>query len=105
MNEILFRVILALIFILGAVITYYVIPLLKEKIGNEKLTKYEYWVNVAVEAAEMIFSGEKMGADKKAWVIGFLNDTLNKRKVVITEEQIEVLLESAVKQLNQIKTN
>lgn len=105
MNEVLFRVILALIFVLGAVITYYLVPLLKEKIGNEKLAKWEYWANLGVEAAEMIFSGEKMGADKKAWVIDFLNETLNKKKVVITEDQIEVLIESAVKQLNQIKNS
>lgn len=99
MDERLFQIILALIPILGAIITGFIIPFIKEKIGTERLAKYEYWANLAVRAAEMMWKDSGCGADKKKYVVDFLNEMFNKEKVVITEQQIEILIESAVKQL------
>lgn len=99
MDERLFQVILAIIPILGTILTVYVIPLIKSKIGNENLAKYEYWADLAVKAAEMLWTETGHGADKKQYVVDFLNKMFNKNKVVITEQQIEVLVESAVKQM------
>lgn len=99
MNEILFRAILALFSILCTILTGVVIPYIKEKIGNEKLTKYEEWSTLAVQCAEMVFREQGMGADKKEYVVNFLNEMFNKNKIVITEEQLNILIESAVKQM------
>lgn len=99
MNENWFNLILALIPVLGTIITGFIIPLIKEKIGSEKLAKYEEWATQAVQAAEMMFDGKGMGETKKEYVVNFLNNMFNKNKVVITEEQIEILVESAVKQM------
>lgn len=99
MDERLFQIILALIPIIGAIITGFVIPFIKEKIGAEKLAKYEYWANLAVRAAEMLWTESGKGADKKQYVVDFLNSMFNKNKVVITEQQIEILVESAVKEM------
>lgn len=99
MNDVLFKTIFVLISILGTVITSVVIPYVKEKIGNEKLAKYEYWATMAVESAEMIFKEQGMGKTKKEYVVNFLNEMFNKNKVVITEGQLNVLIESCVKQL------
>ena len=99
MNEQLFQIILALIPFIGTIITVYIIPLLKEKIGNEKLAKYKEWTKHAVQSAEMIFKAQGMGTDKKEYVVKFLNEMFNKDKIVITEEQIEILIESCVKQM------
>lgn len=99
MNETLFQIILGVISILGTILTSIIVPYIKEKIGNEKLTKYEYWASMAVECAEMIFNEQGMGETKKEYVVNFLNQMFNKNKVVITEEQIEILVESAVKQM------
>ena len=99
MNEKLFQIILALIPILGAIITGFIIPFIKEKIGAEKLAKYEYWAELAVKAAEMLWTEAGCGAEKKQYVVNFLNEMFNKNKVVITEQQIEILVESAVKQM------
>jgi LL-H family phage holin len=97
MDERLFQIILAIIPILGAVITGFVIPFIKEKIGAERLKKYEHWACLAVKAAEMLWTESGSGADKKQYVVDFLNNMFNKKKVVITEQQIEILIESAVK--------
>lgn len=99
MNDDIFKIILGLISILGTILTGIVVPYVKEKIGNEKLAKYEEWATLAVRSAEMIFSDKGMGEAKKEYVINFLNDLFNKNKVVITPEQIEILLEAAVKSM------
>lgn len=99
MDERLFQIILTIIPVLGAIITRFIIPFIKEKIGSEKLAKYEYWADLAVKAAEMLWTESGCGADKKQYVVDFLNDMFNKNKIVITEQQIEILVESAVKQM------
>lgn len=99
MDERLFELILMLIPLLGAIITRFVIPLIKEKIGAEKLAKYEYWAGLAVKAAEMLWTESGSGKTKKQYVVDFLNNMFNKNRVVITEQQIEILVESAVKQM------
>ncbi len=97
MDEKLFEIILGIISLAGLILTGVVIPLIKEKIGNEKLAKYEEWATLAVRSAEMLFPEKGVGATKKKYVVEFLNEMFNKDKVVITEKQIEILIESAVK--------
>lgn len=99
MNEKIFQIIIMIIPILGAIITGFIIPFIKEKIGSERLAKYEYWANLAVKAAEMMWTESGRGADKKQYVVDFLNDMFNKNKIVITEQQIQILVESAVKHM------
>lgn len=99
MNETLFEVILGIISLTGLVLTGIVIPLIREKIGNEKLAKYEEWATLAVQSAEMLFSEKGMGKTKKEYVVSFLNEMFNKNKVVVTEKQIEILVEAAVKSM------
>ena len=105
MDERLFQIILLLIPILGTIITSFIIPFIKEKIGSEKLAKYEYWAEQAVKAAEMMWTKSGCGEDKKRYVVDFLNGMFNKNKVVITEQQIEILVESAVKQMKLEEIN
>ena len=99
MDEKIFQIILASIPVFGAIITGFIIPFIKEKIGAEELAKYEYWASMAVKCAEMLFKEQGMGGTKKEYVVNFLNEMFNKNKTVITSEQIEVLVESAVKEL------
>ena len=105
MDERWFQIILALIPVLGAIITGFIIPLIKEKIGYEKLVKYEEWTTQAVQAAEMLFNEKGMGEKKKEYVVNFLNEMFNKKKVVITEEQLNILIESCVKQMKMSEGN
>lgn len=97
----LFHIILTLIPILGAITTYFIIPYVKTIIGAEKLSQYEEWAVLAVKCAECIFAEQGMGKDKKAYAVGFLNGIFNRKKTVITEEQLNVLIESAVHEINK----
>lgn len=103
MDEGLFKILLAIISIIGTIITYYLVPYLKTKISIQDLEKYREWATLAVKCAEMLFIEQGMGTEKKAYVIDFLNKLFNKEKVVITEEQLNVLIEAAVNELNMNK--
>lgn len=103
MDERLFNVILALISVLGAIITYFVVPYIKQNISSAQLEQYKEWATLAVKCAEMIFTEKGMGTSKKEYVVNFLNDLFNQKKVVITEAQLNVLIEAAVQELNKNK--
>ena len=99
MDERIFSVILAAIPVVGAIVTAYLVPYLKNKIGAENLNNITFWIEKAVAAAELLFDAPKSGEQKKAYVIDFINKMFNSKKTVITTEQIEVILEASVKAL------
>ena len=103
MNENIFNVLLTLIPVLGAIITYFVVPFIKSSINEKQLAQYKEWSLLAVKTAEMLWRESGCGEDKKAYVVKFLNDMFNKNKITITEEQLEVLIESAVKTMKEIE--
>lgn len=103
MNVTLFNIIIALIPIVGMVITGFIIPLLVSKLGADKLVKIVKWVAFAVKAAENIYKQSGQGEIKKEYVINFIDHLFNKKKVVITKEQISVIIESIVYEMNKDK--
>lgn len=105
MDQRIFDLIIAIIPVLGVILTSFIIPYFKEQIGNEKLNKYQEWANMAVKAAEMLFTESGMGKEKKEYVVKFLTEQFNKNKVVITEEQMNILIESAVKMMKETENN
>jgi len=91
------QIIVALIGLLTAVITVYLIPLLKAKTTKEDREKAQAWVKIAVEAAEMIYKEKGMGDTKFYYVRKFLED----KGIVMDEQEIKLMIESAVLQLKQ----
>ena len=82
------QIILAIIALITAVLTSFVIPWLKEKYGAEKLQKWQGYVDIAVQAAEQLFSAEKT-AEKKAYVLNYLAAKGIKFDSVTVENMIE----------------
>lgn len=95
----LFEFIMGIISIFGAVITYFIIPYIKAGISSEKLGQYQEWAALAVKTAEMLWTETGHGADKKAYAADFLDGLFNAKKKVLTKEQINILIESAVQEL------
>ena len=102
MDSRLFEIILALIPVLVAVITYIIVPYIRTNIDAAKLAQYKEWASLAVKTAEMLWRETGHGEDKKTYVVNFLTEMFNSRKIVITEEQMNVLIESAVKEMKEI---
>ena len=103
MNEVLFDIIMALIPVCGLIITGFVIPYLKISIGDKQLLYISQWVKKAVEAAEVLFDAPKSGEEKRQYVIDFIDKMFNSKKVIITKDQIRMLLESAWKEMTKEK--
>lgn len=100
MNEILFSVIQIVIVVLLGLVSRYVVPWLKVKLDTEKASQILAWIQTAVTAAEQIISGESKGVEKKAFVTEYMNKLLKEKGISMTEEQLNLLIESAVKALN-----
>lgn len=97
MNTDLSPIINAFIALLAAVITVYILPWIKAKIGNEKFTALKAWVAVAVSAAEKLFNYSSAGAEKKAYVKKFIESLGLK----IDSESLDNIIESEVYKLTQ----
>lgn len=104
MDDRLFQIILLFIPILGVIITGYVVPLIKSKISVNQLDEIIQWIGKAVAAAEVLFDMPKSGEQKREYVIDFINKMFNSKKQIITKDQIRILLEAAVKSMNDATT-
>lgn len=82
----------AIIALVVAVITAFVIPWLKGKIDADKLEQIKLWVTVAVEAAEQLYNGTGSGEEKKAYVVKFLQE----KGFTIDPDSLDKLIEAAV---------
>lgn len=89
----------AVIALIVALITAFLIPYIKSKTTAERFADIEKWAKIAVNAAEMIYSGTGRGAEKKKYVIEFL--TAKGYKLDI--ESIDNLIEAAVLSLQSEK--
>ena len=103
MNDLTFNLLKIVISVVAALIAYYVIPFLKEKVKEAKYKDLVEAVKVAVDAAEQTFKEGGMGKLKKEDVIKYITEYLNSNKIDISVEQLDRLIEAAVFQLNKGK--
>jgi LL-H family phage holin len=96
MSEILFYLIQLIIAVVVLLATKYAVPYLKEKIGTEQLLVAEKWAKYAVLTAQQTLTASS-GTEKKTYVTDFLKELLRAKDISLTDEQLNVLIESAVK--------
>lgn len=66
------QVIVALLTLAISAVSAFLIPYIKSKVSAEQLDAIKFWVNIAVEAAEMIYNGTGRGEEKKAFGLALL---------------------------------
>lgn len=98
MNEIVFEIIKVIVMVAVLLISRYLIPWIKEKCDTDKLALAEKWVKYAVLKAQQVLWAEK-GQDRKAFVTEFLKEILIAKNIALSDEQLDVLIEAAVKQM------
>ena len=86
----------AVIALIAAVVTAFVIPWVKSKTTAAQREEINYWVKIAVTAAEQIYLGAGKGKEKKKYVLDFLAE----KNLKIDEESVDLMIESAVKEMN-----
>ena len=86
----------AVITLIAAIITTFLIPWIKSKIDAAKLAQIVEWVGIAVRAAEQIYNESGMGEKKKQYVLDFLAS----KGFTLDPDSINAMIEAAVKELN-----
>lgn len=86
----------AVIALIAAVISVFVIPWIKSKTTAQQREDLVAWVKIAVSAAEQTYQGTKRGEEKKQYVLDFLT----KNGFSVNEDSVNAAIEAAVKQLN-----
>lgn len=99
MNEQIFNLILLLIPVLGGLLTGFILPSIRARLSAVQMDEIAKWVARAVQAAEVLFDMPQSGDEKREYVIQFIDKTFNSKKKVISRQQIQILLESAWKEM------
>ena len=96
MNEVTFIILKIVVSVSAALLSAFVIPLLKEKLQDLRYKRLLDMVEVAVRAAEQTIKGSKQGAVKKDEVINFVSLWMMQHGIEVSEEQLDQLIEAAV---------
>lgn len=86
----------ALIALIAAVVSFILVPYIKSKTTVEQQQTINGWIRIAVAAAEQIFNGDGRGAEKKQYVLGFLEE----KGFKLDENSLDAMIEAAVLELN-----
>lgn len=82
----------AVIALLSAVVSTFLVPWIKGKVEAQKLEKIMDWVTIAVSAAEQIYNESGMGEKKKQYVLDFLED----KGLTVDINSVDAMIEAAV---------
>lgn len=102
MKEITFELLKLAIMIVALLLTRYVIPWIRQKTQNEKNQAVLTWAQQAVMAAEQVYFA-RTGAERKKIVTAFIKRMLISKNIALSNQEIDVLIEAAVKQMNAAK--
>lgn len=96
MNEMIFEILRVVLMFSIFLVTCYLIPWLKVRIGQDRLAEVTTWVNTAVLMAQQAHK-EETPQDRKAIVTEALRDLLIQKNISISDDQLDMLIEAAVK--------
>lgn len=82
----------AVIALLAAVVSTFLVPWIKGKVEAQKLEKIMDWVTIAVSAAEQIYNESGMGEKKKQFVLDFLEG----KGLMVDINSVDAMIEAAV---------
>lgn len=90
-------IIQAVITILVFVVSTFLLPWIRQKIGDGKTEELLRWVGIFVRAAEQIYNESGMGVQKKAYVL----EKLQEKGYNLDLEAVDDMIEAAVLELNR----
>ena len=100
MNDILFGLLQAILVALVTVIARYLIPGIIQSLKHGKYSLAAEIIESAVRAAEQMIRETGKGDEKYTLVLKIAHEILPRYGIKITDEQISVLIESAVQIIN-----
>lgn len=103
-SELLQKLIETIITLICLLITAYLVPWLKQKIGDDKYNKFVDFVGKCVRAADQIYDSEQW-VDKKAYVVGLAQSYADKLAIGLDENEIDAIIEGLVNALREVTDN
>lgn len=95
-GELFTQICLAVISIISALITAFVIPYIKSKVSKEKIEQIDYYTKIAVKCAEQIY-GQEEWQEKKQYVMEYVRKMcLEVLNIEITYDQLDTIVEGIV---------
>lgn len=96
-----YEVLQIVVSVAAALITAFLLPWLKEKLGAEKYNQMKNLIKTLVDAAEKkyedIDNDKLRQTSKKQYVL----DYLNSKRIILSEDEFDALLNSAVQELDK----
>lgn len=96
------EVIVALIGLLGIVITTVAIPLIKSKTTAAQWANIVAWASTAVQAAEVIYKGTGRGEEKRDYVLDWVKKQAAARGIRVDTDTIRAALEEAWRTMAEV---
>lgn len=96
MSEMMMEALKVIVMLAVILVTRYLVPWIKELIGAAKMEEIRKWAKDAVEAAQQVHDA-KSGAERKKIVIDIMRGILLRKNIDMSEEELDVLIEAAVK--------
>ena len=85
----------AVIALAATLITTFLIPYIKGKVGEQNMTEFLRWVEIAVAAAEQLYDSTQ-GNLKKKYVLSYLRTN----GYEVDEDSVDLAIEAAVNRLH-----
>lgn len=98
MSDITFEALKLVVMVIALLVARYLVPWLKLQIDADKMVTVQGWVDTAVLMVQQLHSAES-GEKRKALCVEFINQILTENHISITAEQLDALIEAAVKQM------
>lgn len=99
MNIDITQIVVAVIGLLGIVITSVVVPLIKSKLTNSQWETIKNYALAGVQAAEIIFNAQGKGEEKLEWVTEYIEAQCKAHGIEIDMDTVRVAIENAWKDL------
>ena len=93
------QIIQVLISVAVFVITRYLVPAIREWMRGTQLEQIVAWTGQAVLAVEQMYSSYT-GKERKVIVTQFLRQMLLHKNITLSDEELDMLIEAAVKEMN-----
>ena len=101
MNDFMLMLAKIVISVCVALITAYAVPYIKTLKEDARYASVLEMIEIAVRAAEQVIKGEGQGALKKAEVVKFVSEWLERKGIGMSDGEIDQIVEFCVYQLKQ----
>lgn len=99
MNIDITQIVMAVIGLLGVILTSVVVPLIKSKLTNSQWETILNYALAGVQAAEIIFNAQGQGEEKLRWVSEYITNQCLAHGIKIDMDAVRVAIENAWKAL------